>query len=294
MSAVMTRAYTPSMQFLDENGKPLVFGFLCTYRAGQNTPLATYNDNGQLNPVRIPLNELGSPENGVQLDVSKEYKFVLLRADGTTVWTKDHVKAAGVGDITIDGITDIEPGTDNVHVTTSSDGKTATISVDDSVFLGDENTLWQEWREAFLANKTLILRRHFQLDSRWANVDYRMSEYIDTRTRECFIFTGVSDGVEYTATLDYPASWGYTSRELASAYDLQVEAQTRASADADLQAQIDDVQIDVDESLSTTSTNPVENRAVTGAVNSKQDQIPQEQLDEMTDQEIDDLIDSLN
>lgn len=50
---------------------------------------------------------------------------------------------------------------------------------------------------------------------------------------------------------------------------------------------------EVDDSLSTDSTNPVENRVVTGAVNGKQDQIPQEQLDEMTDQEIDDLMASL-
>ena len=51
---------------------------------------------------------------------------------------------------------------------------------------------------------------------------------------------------------------------------------------------------EVDDALSSESTNPVENRVVTGAVNEKQDHIPQEQLDEMTDQEIDDLISSLN
>jgi hypothetical protein len=50
---------------------------------------------------------------------------------------------------------------------------------------------------------------------------------------------------------------------------------------------------EVDDALSSESVNPVENRVVTGAVNEKQDQIPQEQLDEMTDQEIDDLIASL-
>lgn len=73
------------------------------------------------------------------------------------------------------------------------------------------------------------------------------------------------------------------------------EAGERAAADADLQWQIDHIQIDVpvDPDLDLESTNPVENRAVTGAMNGKQDQIPQEQLDEMTDQEIDDLISSL-
>ena len=66
------------------------------------------------------------------------------------------------------------------------------------------------------------------------------------------------------------------------------EASTRASADEDLAQQIEDSRIDVDESLDTESTNPVENRAVTAAVNGKQDQ-----LTEMTDQEVNDLINSL-
>lgn len=76
---------------------------------------------------------------------------------------------------------------------------------------------------------------------------------------------------------------------------VSAEAALRSDADANLQWQIDNIQIDVpiDSELDLTSTNPVENRAVTGAVNGKQDQIPQEQLDEMTDQEIDDLISSL-
>jgi len=139
MSDSFSRAYTPSMQFLDENGKPLVGGFLCTYKAGTTTPIATLNDNGLPNQVRIPLNELGSPANGVQLDVSKEYKFVLLRADGTTVWTKDHVKAAGVGDVTVEGITELEEGSPNVHVEMSPDGHSASISVDDTSIEIDEN-----------------------------------------------------------------------------------------------------------------------------------------------------------
>ena len=65
-----TRAYTPSMQFLDENGKPLVGGFLCTYKAGTTTPIATLNDNGLPNQVKIPLNELGSPANGRNTSLS--------------------------------------------------------------------------------------------------------------------------------------------------------------------------------------------------------------------------------
>lgn len=61
-------------------------------------------------------------------------------------------------------------------------------------------------------------------------------------------------------------------------------------ADANLQEQIDEIPIiDVDENLDSTSTNPVENRAVDAALNGKQDQ-----LTEMTDQEVSDLIEALN
>lgn len=61
-------------------------------------------------------------------------------------------------------------------------------------------------------------------------------------------------------------------------------------ADADLQEKIDEIPIiDVDENLDSTSTNPVENRAVDAALNGKQDQ-----MTEMTDQEVSDLIEALN
>lgn len=61
-------------------------------------------------------------------------------------------------------------------------------------------------------------------------------------------------------------------------------------ADADLQEKIDEIPIiDVDENLDSTSTNPVENRAVDAALNGKQDN-----LTEMTDQEVSDLIEALN
>ena len=62
-----------------------------------------------------------------------------MQADGTTVWTKDHVKAAGVGDVTVEGITELEEGSENVHVTMSPDGHSASISVDDTSIEIDEN-----------------------------------------------------------------------------------------------------------------------------------------------------------
>lgn len=79
-----------------------------------------------------------------------------------------------------------------------------------------------------------------------------------------------------------------SSADTALQNSISEEASTRASADEDLAQQIEDSRIDVDESLDTESTNPVENRAVAAAVNGKQDQ-----LTEMTDQEVNDLINSL-
>lgn len=66
------------------------------------------------------------------------------------------------------------------------------------------------------------------------------------------------------------------------------EAAVRGDADEALQQQIDANRIDVDENLDLDSANPVENRAVTAAMEGKQDQ-----LTEMTDQEVNDLINSL-
>ena len=261
MSDTLSRAYTPSMQFIDENGKPLVFGFLCTYKAGTNTPLATYNDNGQLNPVKIALNELGSPENGVQLDVAKEYKFVLLRADGTTVWIKDNVKAAGVGSITVNGLTEIVAGSDNVHVEMSQDGESATISVDKDGVLylnkNDPSITFLKVKELIDSKRNVVIVFPGSSGTSYYTYSKQQSTY--------FQFASVNDNVIRTLTLKNNDTWEH---EITST--------------------------EIDDTLSTHSTNPVENRVVAGAVNSKQDQIPQEQLDEMTDQEIDDLMASLN
>lgn len=64
---------------------------------------------------------------------------------------------------------------------------------------------------------------------------------------------------------------------------------TSGSAHNDIRERIDQIPIiEVDPDLDPGSANPVENQAVTNAMNGKQDQ-----LIEMTDQEVEDLIDSL-
>lgn len=108
------------------------------------------------------------------------------------------------------------------------------------------------------------------------------------------VFTvGADSSIVYT-TYDIGGGGGGVTPEYVN-NAVAAEAALRIAADANLQWQIDNIHIDVpiDSELDLSSTNPVENRVVTGAVNEKQDQIPQEQLDEMTDQEIDDLIASL-
>lgn len=78
----------------------------------------------------------------------------------------------------------------------------------------------------------------------------------------------------------------YTQQETDS--KVSEEAETRAAADEDLAQQIEDSRVEVDENLDPESTNPVENRAVTEAMGGKQDQ-----LIEMTDEEVNELVNSL-
>ena len=95
------------------------------------------------------------------------------------------------------------------------------------------------------------------------------------------------DGEKWSVFLHIDLSGYVTDEELAAAIALEVTA--RQSADAALGRRIDQIPvIEVDPGLDPESANPVENRAVTNAMNGKQDK-----LTEMTDQEVEDLIGSL-
>lgn len=187
------------------------------------------------------------------------------------------------------GITEIEAGSSNVHVTMSQDGKKATISVDGSTFVTTQNN-FAEILAIVNAGNLPVLRHEFADGDVW----FLSLREVDT-DNNYMKFSGPAGSTGVFAYAELTTS-GWTAPRtyrMASHEALQAEAQTRSAADTSLQEQIDENHIDIDDALSTESTNPVENRAVAGAVNSKQDQIPQEQLDEMTDQEIDDLIESL-
>lgn len=91
-------------QWFDHNGDPVANGFLYSYAAGTNTPLATYNDHtgspGALNPNPVQL------DSGGYADVwltSASYKLVLQDANHVQLWSIDGVPGLGslisVGDL---------------------------------------------------------------------------------------------------------------------------------------------------------------------------------------------------
>lgn len=92
------RAYSPVLQFFNDDGSPMVGGHLDTYKAGTSIPVATYaNESGTLNPVSIPLDSRG--ECTVFIVSGMKYKFVLKDKDGVVKWTADNygVNESGEG-----------------------------------------------------------------------------------------------------------------------------------------------------------------------------------------------------
>lgn len=83
------RAYSPVLQFFNDDGSPMVGGHLETYKAGTSIPVTTYADeSGTLNPVSIPLDSRG--ECTVYLTAGIKYKFVLKNKFGGVAWTADN------------------------------------------------------------------------------------------------------------------------------------------------------------------------------------------------------------
>lgn len=92
----LSRTFSPVLHFEDDKGHPLAGGWLCTYLAGTNTPVATFrNGSGTLNPTQIQLDSRGECE--VWLDAAIRYKFALYDSTKTTpIWVKDDITAPGV------------------------------------------------------------------------------------------------------------------------------------------------------------------------------------------------------
>jgi hypothetical protein len=85
-------------QFLSPTGQPLAGGRLWTYAAGTTTPQSTFADNiGTLNPNPLTLDSGGFTPNGLYLDASKSYKFMVTNGLGSTMWTQDNINVSGGG-----------------------------------------------------------------------------------------------------------------------------------------------------------------------------------------------------
>ena len=89
---------SPSPWFtgLDTDGSPLVGGLLETYVAGTSTPAPTYTDVDLLNPNSNPI-VLDAAGRATIFLAAASYKFVLKRADGSTVRTQDNIAATNLG-----------------------------------------------------------------------------------------------------------------------------------------------------------------------------------------------------
>lgn len=88
----------PKLQFFDNSGAPLSGGFVYSYTAGTNTPLATYTDStlGVPNQNPVPLDSAGRPVSNIWLSANT-YKIVLKDANGVQIWSVDNVAGQNGG-----------------------------------------------------------------------------------------------------------------------------------------------------------------------------------------------------
>lgn len=104
----------PRKQFLDQSGRPLAYGHVCTYTVGSTTPQVTYTDftaivaNATCDPVPTP------PIGGIVLDAAGEasiyikstdspYKVVVYDRFGVLQWSEDGVQYPSVLPLIIQG-----------------------------------------------------------------------------------------------------------------------------------------------------------------------------------------------
>lgn len=87
---------SPRLQFLDANGSPLAGGFLYSFAAGTNTPLATEHLDtlGHITPNQNPI-QLDSAGTAEVRLLPQAYKFVLQDVNHSQVWQVDQVEDVG-------------------------------------------------------------------------------------------------------------------------------------------------------------------------------------------------------
>jgi hypothetical protein len=84
----------PHQFFPDSSGAPCAGCALWTYSAGTTSPLATYTDSTGNTPNTNPVILDGAGTAAVWLGNSS-YKFTLVDASGSTLWTVDNVRSVG-------------------------------------------------------------------------------------------------------------------------------------------------------------------------------------------------------
>ncbi|MHB1260324.1 MAG: hypothetical protein ACYC2H_01270 [Thermoplasmatota archaeon] len=113
----------PRQQFFDNNGDPLVGGFLDVYLAGTTTRTDSYSDAALTTPNPNPVELDSAGRAAIFLD-ALSYKFVLKNALGVLIWSQDEV--SGV------------PGFGSASDVTGTAGED--IAARDAVFLSDGST----------------------------------------------------------------------------------------------------------------------------------------------------------
>lgn len=91
-----------NIQFIDNNGNPLIGGSVFTYQAGTTTPAVTYTDAAMMteNANPIVLNAAGRPSVGsstvgIFLSNTTSYRFLVLDSGGVTILDQDNVTTGG-------------------------------------------------------------------------------------------------------------------------------------------------------------------------------------------------------
>lgn len=90
----MTAAYLsppPVFRGFDNNGNPLVGGFLYTYAAGTSTPVASYTDSTASTPNTNPVVLNSRGECNLWLLPNQSYKLALTDSQANPIWTVDQV-----------------------------------------------------------------------------------------------------------------------------------------------------------------------------------------------------------
>jgi hypothetical protein len=91
---------SPTLQFFDSNGDPLVGGKLYTYTAGTTTPKTTYTDSAGAVPNANPIILDSRGEADIYL-ATGPYKYVLKDANEGPIWTQDNIEAVSADSLDV-------------------------------------------------------------------------------------------------------------------------------------------------------------------------------------------------